>query len=220
MAQRTSTLAKPATPTTNGRRSPTAAETVQPVPPGGTVLINLPELELRQVSIRIRGTSPLITHPWSQKAREQMLAKQTKTASKGRLAKDPEQEYQDSIYHHPEGGYGFPSVGVKAAMVRAGTYADLKMTFLRGCFHLAGEWVRIEGEPRKREDMVRVGMGVADIRFRAEFPEWEATLDITFNARAISLEQLTNLVNVAGFAVGIGEWRPERDGQFGRFTVL
>lgn len=148
-----------------------------------------------------------------------MLDKQTKKASRGREAKDPDQDYQDSLYLHPDGGYGFPSVAFKAAAVRAGTYADLKMTFLRGAFHIPGEMVKIEGEPTPREDMVRIGMGTADIRYRAEFKQWSARIPVHYNARAITAEQLANLFRIAGFSVGVGEWRPERDGSFGRFEV-
>ena len=90
----------------------------------------------------------------------------------------------------------------------------------RQAFHIDGEYAVIEGsEPRMREDMVRVGMGTADIRYRAEFPEWAATLDITYNARSISAEQLVAMFDAGGFGTGIGEWRPERDGQYGRFHV-
>ena len=72
-------------------------------------------------------------------------------------------------------------------MVRAGTYLDLKMTFLRGAFHVPGELTRIEGEPRPREDMVRVGMGTADIRYRGEFDPWAVDLNVKFNQeKAIS----------------------------------
>jgi hypothetical protein len=42
---------------------------------------------------------------------------------------------------------------------------------------------------------------------------------IKFNTSAISAEQVANLLNVAGFGVGIGEWRPERNGSYGRFHV-
>jgi hypothetical protein len=33
------------------------------------------------------------------------------------------------------------------------------------------------------------------------------------------LEQLLNIVNAGGFAVGIGEWRPEKDGQYGMYYL-
>jgi hypothetical protein len=182
-------------------------------------MVVLPEFEVRTVHLRLRGTSPLICHKWSDKAKKMILDKQTKKAATGKEAKNPEQDYLDSLYVHPDGGYGFPTIAFKAAAVRAGTYAEQKMTFLRGAFHIDGELVKIEGEPQPREDMVRVGMGVADIRYRGEFPEWSTTLTIRYNARALSLEMLVNLFRIAGFAVGIGEWRPERDGQFGTFEV-
>ena len=41
-------------------------------------------------------------------------------------------------------------------------------------------WVAIIGpDPIMREDMVRVGMGTADIRYRAEFRDWSALLRIS-----------------------------------------
>jgi hypothetical protein len=184
--------------------------------------VQLPAPALRTVEIRLVGTSALIVHRWSDKAKRQMLDKQTKRASAGKAAKDPDQDYQDSLYVLPDeqgGGYGFPTVAFKAAAVRAGTYSELKMTFLRGAFHVQGEMAKIEGEPRPREDMVRIGMGVADIRYRAEFPQWSTTLTVKYNARAISLEMLLNLFQIAGFSVGVGEWRPEKDGSYGMFEV-
>ena len=83
------------------------------------------------------------------------------------------------------------------------------------------ELVEIKGTPRMREDMVQVGgmSKVADIRYRGEFPEWRATLNIRYNAGAISPEQILNMLNIGGFSNGIGEWRPSRDGSFGTFHV-
>lgn len=84
----------------------------------------------------------------------------------------------------------------------------------------SGELVRILGsEPRMREDMVRVGMGTADLRYRAEFFPWFVKLKVRANLNVLSVEQLANLFNTAGFAVGVGEWRSERDGQNGLFHV-
>jgi hypothetical protein len=80
--------------------------------------------------------------------------------------------------------------------------------------------VRILGaEPAMREDMVRVGMGTADLRYRGEFADWHAKLLVRYNANVLSESQILNIINVAGFAVGVGEWRPEKDGMNGMFHV-
>lgn len=62
-------------------------------------------------------------------------------------------------------------------------------------------------------------MGTADLRYRPEFSEWHAKLLVRYNANVLSESQILNLLNVAGFAVGVGEWRPEKDGQYGMFHV-
>lgn len=181
--------------------------------------ITLPALRIETLTLMLIGNSPLIVHAWSEKAKRQMLEKQMKKAKQAKEAKDPEADYEACFYRTETGGYGFPAIGVKAAMVSAARYVDLKMTVMRGAFHIDAEMLPVIGEPRPREDMVRVGMGVADIRYRPEFVDWRIPVAIKFNASAISAEQIANLLNTAGFGVGIGEWRPERNGSYGRFHV-
>ena len=90
----------------------------------------------------------------------------------------------------------------------------------RQAFHVEGEMVEIIGPPPSmREDVARVGMGTADLRYRGEFTPWSVELTVKFNSGLMSAEQVVNLFETAGFAVGVGEWRPERDGPFGRFHV-
>lgn len=182
--------------------------------------IEIPKLNLATVQVLLIGDSSLICHAWSQKAKEMMLAKQMKKAKQAKDAKDPQKDYEESLYKHPAGGFGFPAVAFKAAMVGACRFVEnIKMTEARGAFHILGEMIKVDGEPSPREDMVRVGMGTADLRYRGEFKEWKALLEISYNQSAISAEQIINLLNVAGFGVGVGEWRPERDGSYGRFHV-
>jgi len=90
----------------------------------------------------------------------------------------------------------------------------------RQSFHVLGDMAQIDGDaPVMREDMVRIGMGTADLRYRGEFRQWRTTFKVAFNAGVMSAEQVINAFNVAGFGVGVGEWRPEKDGQNGRFHV-
>lgn len=184
-----------------------------------TTAIQLPAMRIEAVQLTLVGDSPLIVHAWSEKAKRQMLDKQMKRASKAKEAKDPEADYEACFYRTPDGHYGFPAIAVKSAMVGACRFVDMKMTEARGAFHIDAEMLRLFGAPRPREDMVRLGLGVADIRYRPEFPEWQMPVIIKFNASIISAEQIANLLNTAGFAIGIGEWRPEKNGSYGRFHV-
>ena len=73
-----------------------------------------------------------------------------------------------------------------------------------------------------REDMVKIGgvSKVSDLRYRPMFKNWKMKLTISYNANAgMTFEQITNYINMAGFMNGIGEWRPEKYGQFGMFHV-
>lgn len=189
---------------------------VEPVNEG----IVIPRINLQVATIKLVGDSALICHKWSEKAKAEMLGKQMGKAKAARAHKDPQADYLSSLYEHPEGGYGFPVVAFKAAAVDACSHVDgITKVEARGAFHINGELAKIVGEPSMREDMVRVGMGSADIRHRGEFKQWSTTLTIRFNANVLTLEQIVNLFHTAGFSIGVGEWRPQKDGSYGMFHV-
>ena len=182
--------------------------------------IEMPKFDLRSLRITLVGDAPLICHAWSQKAKDMMLSTQMKKAKTAKAAKDPEKDFRDSLYPHPDGGYGFPAVAFKSAAVDACSHIEgVTKVEARGAFHINGDLIQITGEPTSREDMVRVGMGSADIRYRGQFNPWSVDLSIRYNASVLSAEQIIHLFTIAGFSIGIGEWRPQRDGSFGMFRV-
>ena len=201
----------------------------------GEVGITIPAIQVKNTKIHIVGDSPLIVHAWSEKAKRMMLEKQMKKAKTGKEIRDPWHEFCDSLYwltEKPENPtmedienarFGFPAVAFKAAAIDAAYQlgAIEKKTTARGAFHILGEMVEIKGTPTMREDMVRLGgiTSPADLRYRGEFKEWEADIPIQYVPMSISLEQVANMINLGGFACGVGEWRPSRDGQSGRFHV-
>lgn len=204
-----------------------------------TQAVSIPAIDIRTAIIKVVGDSPLIMHKWSEKARKEILDKQMKKAkAKGHDAKDPVRDFIESLYwldgepeDKTEAGFmeainngarfGFPSIAFKAAAVAAGYRSGItpNKVSMNAAFHIDGEFVEIAGVPEMREDMVRVGMGTADIRYRGEFREWYAVFPVRYNASVISLEQLANLFNLGGFACGVGERRPEKGGAFGMFHI-
>jgi hypothetical protein len=192
---------------------------------------SLVRLDLRTILVNIEGTSPLITHPWSKRAIYTIQAKQAGKAAKGRALRNPVEEYEESFYRLPDGSPAFPLLSFKNCAVTACTSLGKEITkvaarqFFRvvaekGCGDLTRIYYPEDCPPRMRTDVIRVGMGAADLRYRPEFAQWGAKLRIQFNARAVSQEQVVNLLNLGGFAVGIGEHRPECNGDKGCFEVV
>jgi hypothetical protein len=186
--------------------------------------IQLTRVARETMQIRVVGKTPLIVNRFDEKAKAMMLAAQ-QGQKKVKVAKDPEADYQRSLYRLPDGTYGFPATAFKAATVDAARYFQgVKMTELRQALLFHGEGgdqlVRIEGEPVMREDTVRVGMGTADLRYRACFEKWAAILTITFVPSLLSSESVITLVDAGGTG-GIGEWRPSKakTGSYGTYEV-
>lgn len=207
-------------------------------------VISIKKIEIQRAKIKIVGDSPLIVHAWSEKAKKMMLDAQTKaTKTKGKEVRDPYDDFIQSLYWlegKPEKStvdafenavkngakWGFPVGAIKqagnAAAYRSGWVKNQMQ--LRGSYFLQtefGEMAEIKGSiPEIREDMVRIGMGSADLRYRGEFKNWYMDLILEYNASGdMSLEQIVNVINAGGYIVGIGEWRPERDGTFGKYHV-
>lgn len=213
-------------------------------------------VEVSEAKIVIKGTTPLIVHAWSDKAKRIMLDKMTGVAkAKKHDVRIPWNDFIDSLHWltpKPKHGtndeeakknfddavkkgakFGFSISGIKQSMVLGAirTGMDAKGTELRGTMFLQGigetsnfDYAEIvtKEPPKFREDTVNVG-GVsksADLRYRAQFDEWEIPLKLRFNKNGkYSIEQLLATVNMGGFAVGIGEWRPDRDGQYGMYEL-
>lgn len=185
------------------------------------------KLQSETIEVPILGTTPLIMHKWSQKAKIQMLeAQQGKKKPRG--SRDPQKEYEDSIYRTDD-GYGFPALAFKAATVGAARFFAGKLTMVQTrqmlFFHGVPAddryqlLVPIEGEPRMREDPVTIGRGSGELRFRAEFPKWSTTLKVTYITSSIDRGSVLSLIDAGGMGCGVGDWRPERGGEYGMFEV-
>jgi len=188
--------------------------------------ISLKSFNIRMVQVEIEGISPLIVHKFSEKATKMIEDKQQGKAKNAKHdLRVPEEDYEQAKHVSPLGFDGFPAAGFKAAMVRGAKMIGLVMKDTQTSFFVKADCeetqlVEIIGESRMRTDMVRIGMGSADVRYRPEYPKWEAVLTIEYNEGVVSVEQIMQMISAAGYGVGVGEMRPERTKfGFGRFKI-
>ena len=209
------------------------------------ITANIKPLDIRTLDVRIVGDTPLIVHAWSDKAKKMMLDNQTKaTKTKAKEPRKPFQEFVDALYwitNKPDSitqkkfeqavadgaKFGFPVGAIKlatnSAAYRLGWVKN--QMGLRGAYFLRtpnnNNLAEIKGAvPEMREDMVRIGKGTADLRYRPEFKNWYMDFTLEYNASGdLTLEQILNCINAGGCACGIGEWRSEKDGDYGRYHI-
>ena len=68
---------------------------------------------------------------------------------------------------------------------------------------------------------VPVKVGQARIeRTRAKFDEWELTFRLDTDEELVDQSQLASWLDIAGRRIGLGDWRPEKSGTYGRFETV
>lgn len=189
--------------------------------------IFIPPINKKYGKLTIVGDSPLMVNQFSEKAKNEINESHQKKAKGPKQARDPRAEFEAAKYLLPNGKYGIPASGLKKCAVRMCSFIEgINMTTAKAAFFVLEEsdgLVAIKSsEPVMDERFVRVGTfgnKKPMNRYRPRFDKWECTFSICYDADLISIEQLINLYDRAGFSIGLCELRPEKDGHLGTFHV-
>jgi hypothetical protein len=169
---------------------------------------------------RIIGTAPYVQHRFFKKA-EIMATQEAGPKAKNRNAKQArnfESDYEQSAHVSEDGWYGIPAPSFRCAMISACRVAGYVMTKAKLTVFIEPDGferqdgiplVRIDGEPEMHTAMVKNQTGVIDIRARAMFRKWAATVRVRWDADQFEVSDVMNLFARAGMQVGIGEGRPD-----------
>lgn len=190
--------------------------------------IQIDRIAAETIVVPILGTTPLIMHRFSEKAKRKMLD-EMQGRKTPKEPKDPEAEYEAAFYRLADGAPGFPVGAFKDATIGGARFYGKQVTmtglrqFLLGWPGELGDdgrpLTRIEGEPERREDVVRIGRGGTDLRYRPQFRKWSTTLTVVYASSALTRDSVLSLIDAGGMGVGVGEWRPERGGEFGTYRI-
>lgn len=192
-------------------------------------IIELPPLRISRIRVHLRGLTPLLLNPFTAKATEMLLSKQQgKAAVAGN--KNADEEMAKRLIFTSKGTLGFPAMAFKKALISATSLIrGLKSTHVKQgvfmvCEHhdeMGGPLVELDNsDPEKNEAHVRNATGVADVRVRPMLRHWSCWVTMDIFDHALSVDAVVNLFRIAGNSVGIGDWRVEKNGDYGRFEVV
>lgn len=174
---------------------------------------------MKTVEVSIEGISPLLMNRFRDVQIEGTAKKRT-----GALT---EMDIKDKLYLDGKGKPYFPASYARGSAVTASkqfkisgggkrTYSNLvgsSINVLPEAIPLDGEYVpyRIAAV----NPMTKGRMMVT----RPRFDKWSATFKIELTDDSLPVSVLNEILEHAGRYVGIGDWRPEKKGMFGKFML-
>jgi hypothetical protein len=151
------------------------------------------------------------------------------SAKRGTRIPEAEVEAENGVYRLPDGCCGIKGEAFRAALLGAAGAWKAKRSTMKS--HLAHIVVTEELVPLLRLDGTPIKDYVIDarraivqrqgiIRRRPRFEEWTATFTIEFDPVLIPKpEIIPEIMNDGGNRMGVGDFRPQKNGPFGRFRV-
>jgi hypothetical protein len=208
------TATKPSAKTTAEKPKASKNQEIQ------TVQITAPKIHTAE--FRIVGTAPFIQLRFSEKAINAMKAKHEagSLAGKGKAksARDFNEDFKQAQHISDEGWNGIPAAAFRNGMISACRLVGFKMTLAKlSVFILPDGFdkvdgvplIKIKGKPEAHLMHARNATGVCDLRVRAKYWPWSATVRVQYDADQFSSTDAANLMTRVGTQVGIGEGRPD-----------
>jgi len=138
-----------------------------------------------------------------------------------------EKEALKKLYVDAEGRIYQPSTHIERALIEAGKKIKMKGSGKANYSKPFGSMVAIEEfEILHLIDKYEIHKTLVVIpstkgrimRYRPMFKNWKLVFNLTFEEE-IPADALKEALEIAGKYVGIGDWRPEKKGKFGKFQV-
>ena len=174
---------------------------------------------MKKYKVEVKGVSPYLMHRFGVEGAD------TKTQKKvGK--KDYKGEVENALYKSPDGEIYVPATQLKGSLMEAGKQMRVvgkgKATYSK----LFGAVVIIEPDtipmsPQKWEidERAVVIQRTRIIRYRPKFKDWSLKFNVVVMDDDISLEVVKEGLDIAGNYCGIGDFRPQKKGSYGRFIV-
>lgn len=186
--------------------------------------------------MKITGTSPLLMHSdrFANPLDEGTKAHKVLTDKKKKTEEDQlaiaKSEFLGSLYYHKTDGIYLPTISVRSSIVGGGKLRKLGKAIQRSTFLIDERTTLQYSGPKNPEDLWNAGTEFVDVRsvvvnakrimrYRPKFTDWSVTVSINYDQTQIDRDDLLLCAQDAGAFIGIGDFRPDKGGMFGRFTV-
>ena len=182
------------------------------------------------IKVTIDGESPLLMNRFTEKAQES-AGKGTSIVAVGDQG-SPREQAEPKLYTNKQGQIVFPGPNFFSCLIEAGKFHKLgksKITTARSSLIPAGllvmevdSLIKTKADPPWEVDsrpIVNPSTKGRRICHRPRMDSWGVTFTLDVDVSMFDPKFVRQLVDDAGVRVGLGDFRPDRKGPFGRFKV-
>jgi hypothetical protein len=191
-----------------------------------TLGIVIPEPANNEFEVEIIGSTSLIEKDFSAKDLKSIEDGQQGVAKPKKEPRKPKEEFERARIRNSAGQDCVKTIWFKKAMAAMGGYFGIPRGTVEQGIYVIGDLIPIKHSaktPTMRSDRVNLNQGMVkktSVAYRPEFHNWSCKLRIGFDSSVLTPQQVLSLLAHAGMKNGVGEWRPQKGGDHGRFTVL
>lgn len=176
----------------------------------------------------IQGVSPLICNRFTEAAQAKVESNTAATFNGSRGT--PREQAEAKVYRDSTGHAVLPAPNLLASIIEAGKYIKSgrsKLTTARSSIIPAGiaiTEIELPIMPGSWEADSRAvvipATGGRIMAHRPRFDEWRLHATLNVDDTMFSEKLVRELIDIAGQRIGVGDFRPQRKGPFGRFKVV
>ncbi len=187
--------------------------------------IEIPQLDVARLAVHVVGRTPLIMNRFSEEVQAAIEGAQQKTAGSGKKPpRNPQREFELAQYRNAEGDLYVPALWFRRSIgIAAQRFAGEKsVAKAEGSFTIPASELPIHAsDPHMRCDRVVLSgpSHLTSLAYRPQIDEWDVWMPLEVVTSFISIERVIEWLMLAGTAVGVGAWRPEKHGDYGQFAV-
>jgi len=182
---------------------------------------------MKKYKVTIEGKTPYMQHRMRDEALE-VWEKQ-----RGRIIERTEVGQEDRAraeYHAFKNGQGYyiPSEHIRGALIQAGSFIKAKVgnsrksmkNIVAAMFYVNPEEILLHKDFEiDKRSAVNKNIKARVISIRPKWNEWKVDFELHIDNDTITEQTINDLFEYAGNYVGIGSFRPQCNGMFGRFKT-
>ena len=183
---------------------------------------------MRTFKVSITGVTPYMQHRMNDAKLQEWEQKRGRIIERDGLNSEPEKTAAYHAYIDEQGNYYIPSEHFKQSFVKGGGFVKAKVGNSNRSMKniVAGMWMIKEERIKFRKfDEVDTRSAVNNnvkariITHRPKWNKWKCSFTLMIDDDGLlTTPIISSIIDYAGRFLGVGSYRPEHTGEFGRFT--